>query len=50
MINLTLSLQITDETDVMIDHVIIHSSSFVGAALCVKKQQANPRLRVNKFE
>ncbi|KAL3101334.1 hypothetical protein niasHT_028090 [Heterodera trifolii] len=39
------ALQITDETDVVIDHVIVHSSSFVGAALCVKKQAANPRLR-----
>uniref|UniRef100_A0A914HHA9 F-box protein 11 n=1 Tax=Globodera rostochiensis TaxID=31243 RepID=A0A914HHA9_GLORO len=39
------ALQITDETDVVIDHVIVHSSSFVGAALCVKKQSANPRLR-----
>lgn len=39
------ALQITDETDVLVEHVIVHSSSFVGAALCVKKQQANPRLR-----
>ena len=39
------ALQITDDTDVVVDHVIIHSSSFVGAALCVKKHQANPRLR-----
>nr|CAD2147798.1 unnamed protein product [Meloidogyne enterolobii] len=39
------ALQIVDETDVVIDHVIIHSNSFVGAALCVKKAGANPKIR-----
>uniref|UniRef100_A0A915EMP9 F-box protein 11 n=1 Tax=Ditylenchus dipsaci TaxID=166011 RepID=A0A915EMP9_9BILA len=39
------ALQITDESDVVIDYCIIHSSSFVGAALCVKKALATPRIK-----
>ncbi|KAI1720717.1 right handed beta helix region domain-containing protein [Ditylenchus destructor] len=39
------ALLITDESDAVIDYCIIHSSSFVGAALCVKKALACPRVK-----
>lgn len=39
------ALQLVDETDAVVDHCLIHSSSFVGAAVAVKNAQAHPRVR-----
>jgi F-box protein 11 len=39
------ALHITDGCSPVIDRCNIHSSSFVGAALCVKKAGSNPRVK-----
>ncbi|GMT11235.1 hypothetical protein PFISCL1PPCAC_2532 [Pristionchus fissidentatus] len=39
------AVMVSDETSPIIDRCIIHSSSNVGAALCVKKSLANPKVR-----
>ncbi|GMS80229.1 hypothetical protein PENTCL1PPCAC_2404, partial [Pristionchus entomophagus] len=39
------AVMVCDEASPIIDRCIIHSSSSVGAALCVKKANANPKVR-----
>ncbi|KAF8385431.1 dre-1 [Pristionchus pacificus] len=39
------AVMVSDEASPVIDRCLIQSSSSVGAALCVKKQNANPKVR-----